>query len=167
MKPVEEAKPEEKQMSPEKQASEAKEASPVKEASPEKEASPDKRDEEEVHEPVEENSEIAEVITLPKKKKNQKVNNMLNGLENFMWVYPQKTFVPNCKFQTEENAINDTCVLAWNIVGSVVLRRALNYTSIDVDFQDKNFHRGFSISDDFQVEMACLNYSGLLVASRG
>lgn len=43
----------------------------------------------------------------------------------------------------------------------------MQFTSIDVEFTDRNFHRNFSINDDFNVSMACLNYSGLFIASKG
>lgn len=52
-------------------------------------------------------------------------------------------------------------------MGTIFLRRQANFTSIDVDFQDKSFHRNISINDDFNSSMACLNYSGLMIASKG
>lgn len=58
-------------------------------------------------------------------------------------------------------------MLAWNLVGKVILRRQVHFTSIDVDFQDKALHRNFSINDDFNCSMACLNYTGLVIASQG
>jgi hypothetical protein len=52
-------------------------------------------------------------------------------------------------------------------VGTIFLRRQANFTSIDVDFQDKSLHRNFSMNDDFNCSMASMNYSGLMIASRG
>ena len=87
-------------------------------------------------------------------------------MDSYIDVDPQGTFVPNCKFIETDKAIQDTCVLAWNVVGTVTLRRQLQFTSIDVDFTDKNFHRNLSINDDFNCSMASLNYSGLMIASK-
>ena len=85
-----------------------------------------------------------------------------------MSIDPQTTFVPNCKFEekTEENS-DDTIVLAWNVVGTVTLRKQDQFKSIDIQFKDRTFHRNLSINDDFRCSMACLNYSGLLLASKG
>lgn len=63
--------------------------------------------------------------------------------------------------------MQEHCVLAWNLVGTVILRRQVRFTSIDVDFQDKSMHRNFSLNDDFNCSMASLNYSGLMTASQG
>jgi hypothetical protein len=52
------------------------------------------------------------------------------------------------------------------MVGIVALRKEKLYTSIDVEFSDKNFHRNLAINDDFGVSMAALNYTGLFLASR-
>jgi ferredoxin-like protein FixX len=58
-------------------------------------------------------------------------------------------------------------VLAWNMVGTVVLREELAYTSIDVDFTNKQHHRNVVINDDFGIVMASIGYSGMLLASKG
>lgn len=58
-------------------------------------------------------------------------------------------------------------MLAWNIVGTVVLRKAATFTSIDVEFNDKSLHSQFSLNDDFGSTMASLGYGGLLLASKG
>ena len=52
------------------------------------------------------------------------------------------------------------------MVGTISLRSE-KITSIDVDFSNKNFHRNLVLSDDYQVSMAALNYSGMLLASKG
>jgi hypothetical protein len=46
------------------------------------------------------------------------------------------------------------------------LRKQQQFTSVDVEFTDKNFHRNLSINDDFRCSMAVLNYSGLLLAGK-
>jgi len=53
------------------------------------------------------------------------------------------------------------------MVGSVVLREELAYTSIDVDFTNKQLHRNIVINDDFGTVMASIGYSGMLLASKG
>jgi hypothetical protein len=47
----------------------------------------------------------------------------------------------------------------------VTIRRGLHYDSIDVNFADSHFHRNLSLNNEFRCSMACLNYSGLLLAS--
>lgn len=74
--------------------------------------------------------------------------------------------MPNCRYQ-ENMDINEASVLAWNYIGTCHLKRYTNFTSVDVEFTDKTFHRDFQLNDDFTFSMACLNYSGLLLASRG
>ena len=44
-------------------------------------------------------------------------------MDSYIDIDPQLTFVPNCKFQEADKAVQDTCILAWNIVGTVALRR--------------------------------------------
>lgn len=86
---------------------------------------------------------------------------------------PQLKFISNCLPPVDEYGepaqlnSNETAVLQWNVVGTCILRKQMQFTSIDVEFTDKNFHRNFSINDDFNVSMACLNYSGLFLASKG
>jgi hypothetical protein len=72
--------------------------------------------------------------------------------------------VPNCHFTEEVGG--KYRILAWNMVGTVSLRKEFAFTSIDVDFMNKQFHRNLVLADDFGIEMACLNYSGLLLASK-
>ena len=57
-------------------------------------------------------------------------------------------------------------MLAWNMVGTIWLRQELQYTSVDVEFSNKNFHRNLMFNDDYGAELAALNYSGLVLASR-
>jgi hypothetical protein len=52
------------------------------------------------------------------------------------------------------------------MVGIVALREEVVYTSVDVEFSDKNFHRNLVINDDFGVSLAALNYTGLFLASK-
>ena len=48
----------------------------------------------------------------------------------------------------------------------VSLRQEFQFTSIDVEFMNKNFHRNLALNDDFGISMAVLNYGGLLMASK-
>ena len=52
------------------------------------------------------------------------------------------------------------------MVGIVTLREEVVYTSVDVEFSDKNFHRNLSINDDFGISLAALNYTGLFLARK-
>ena len=51
------------------------------------------------------------------------------------------------------------------MIGFVGVRHEFQYTVIDIDFTNKNFHRNLSINDDFGIKMAALNYTGILMAS--
>ena len=75
----------------------------------------------------------------------------------------QLSFVPNCRFDTQEGKIK---VLNWNMIGTVGVRHEFQYTTIDIEFTNKNFHRNLSIKDDFGVCMSAMNYSGAFLASR-
>jgi hypothetical protein len=79
---------------------------------------------------------------------------------------PQNPFMSNCK-QLEINTSTDVSVLSWNLVGTVIKRQNNQYTVIDVDFTDRNFHRNLCFNDDFKASMVCMNYSGLLMANKG
>jgi len=63
--------------------------------------------------------------------------------------------------------LNKFRILAWNLVGTIIKRDEFNYTSLDVEFTNKNFHRNLAINDDFGVQMAALGYAGMVVASKG
>lgn len=52
------------------------------------------------------------------------------------------------------------------MVGTIVLREEFQFTSVDVDFTNKQFHRNLVFNDDFGACMAALNYSGLMLASK-
>ena len=52
------------------------------------------------------------------------------------------------------------------MVGIVSLREEFQFTAIDVEFMNKNFHRNLTLNDDFGISMAALNYAGLLMASK-
>lgn len=56
-------------------------------------------------------------------------------------------------------------ILAWNMVGIVSLRHEFQFTQIDVEFMNKQFHRNLGITDDYGSTMAVLNYGGLLIAN--
>lgn len=87
-------------------------------------------------------------------------------VDQFIDVNPQETFLSNCRFHDKLESGESTS-LAWNIVGTVHLRKQNMYTSVDVDFTDKNFHSNIRINDDFKSSMASLSYGGLLLASKG
>ena len=53
----------------------------------------------------------------------------------------------------------------WNMVGTCSVRNELHYSTVDVEFTNRNFHKNLSIRDDFGVSMAAMNYSGVLLAS--
>lgn len=63
--------------------------------------------------------------------------------------------------------MNKYRVLAWNTVGTMALREEANFTSVDVEFANKNFNRNITINDDFGACMGALSYSGMMLASRG
>ena len=52
------------------------------------------------------------------------------------------------------------------MVGIVSLRQEFQYTSIDVEFANKNFHRNLALNDDFGISLATLNYTGLMMANK-
>ena len=81
---------------------------------------------------------------------------------------PQESFLTNCKFLPQESKTDtERCVLAWNLIGTVILRREGNqYTSIDLEFNDRGFHRNFNFTDDIGACMASLSYSGIMLASK-
>ena len=75
----------------------------------------------------------------------------------------QMAFLSNCVY---DFVAGKHRILAWNTVGIVGIRTELAYTSIDIDFMNKNFHRNLSINDAFDVTMAAINYNGVLLASQ-
>ena len=53
------------------------------------------------------------------------------------------------------------------MVGTVVLREELAYTSVDVEFTNKQLHRNLVINDDFGAIMSSISNSGMILASKG
>lgn len=45
-------------------------------------------------------------------------------------------------------------VLQWNTVATVVKREEFQFTAIDVEFANKNFHRNLVLNDDYGVSLA-------------
>jgi hypothetical protein len=80
-------------------------------------------------------------------------------------VYPQESFMSNC--QPDFTVGGKYKVMAWNMVGTACLREELSYTSVDVDFTDKNTHRNLVINDDYGTVMVSLGHAGMLMASKG
>jgi chromosome transmission fidelity protein 4 len=74
-------------------------------------------------------------------------------------------FMSNC--QPDFTVGGKYRVLAWNMVGTVCLREELAYTSVDVDFTDKQLHRNIVINDDYGAVISVLNHSGMILASKG
>lgn len=72
----------------------------------------------------------------------------------------------NCKYDFQEEIGGEITILQWSLMGTIQLRKASNFTSVDVEFSDKNFHRNFRANDDFKACMASMNYTGLVTASR-
>ena len=114
-------------------------------------------------------NDFAQNKKVDKKKHNDAKNKQLGGFvqDDLVLVDPQPTFLTNCRYTEQQDNLQEYCVLAWNLVGTVILRRQVRFTSIDVEFQDKSMHRNFSLNDDFNCSMASLNYSGLVIASQG
>jgi len=53
------------------------------------------------------------------------------------------------------------------MVGTIALRQEFSFTAIDVEFTNKQLYRNIVINDDFGATMATLNFSGMLLASKG
>ena len=85
------------------------------------------------------------------------VENLAVGLDT------QGTFISNCVYDFQAGKHR---ILNWNTVGVVAIRSEFQYTVVDVEFMNKNFHRNLSLNDDFHVTMAALNYNGVLMASQ-
>jgi len=82
-------------------------------------------------------------------------------------VLPQESFITNSRFKEQSNALNEVSVLHWSNVGTIEHRRHQNYNSIDVNFADTGFHRNFVTRDDYKISMATMNFTGLVMASKG
>lgn len=85
-------------------------------------------------------------------------------IQNNSDINPQDPFLSNCMFG--QTTLNDIVYLHWSTVGTISLRKQLQYTSVDVHFADVNFHRNLQFNDDFKICMASMNYNGLLAASK-
>lgn len=98
---------------------------------------------------------------LPQKKRaiprTEYAENQTVGLDT------QGTFISNCVY---DFLAGKHRILNWNTVGVVAIRNEFQYTVVDVEFMNKNFHRNLSINDDFHITMATLNYNGVLMASQ-
>ena len=95
--------------------------------------------------------------------KKKEVVEVKSKVDRMIDMYPQPAFLSNCQF---DNPVGKLKVLSWNMVGTIWLRQELQYTSVDVEFTNKNFHRNLMFNDDYGAEMAAINYSGLILASR-
>ena len=70
----------------------------------------------------------------------------------------------NCNY-LDDLQVGENSVLAWNLMGTIQLRKTQTFCSIEVHFSDTNFHRNITMNDDFKVSMASMNYSGMVLAS--
>jgi len=117
---------------------------------------------------VQNNHKVAKVgksLQEPNIAEGQKVQLVKSKADDIIDVYPQDPFMSNCH---PDFAVGGKYkVLSWNMVGTVVLREELAYTSIDVDFTNKQHHRNIVINDDFGIIMCSIGYSGMLLASKG
>jgi hypothetical protein len=106
---------------------------------------------------------------MQRKKKTKKVTideaiveaDQLNGLTEI----PQEAFMPNSRYSSRD-VVGDVTFLHWSHIGIISMRKTQTFTSIDVEFSDKNFHRNICVNDDFGSSMATLNYSGMVLASK-
>ena len=78
-------------------------------------------------------------------------------------IYPQQTFIPNCQYTFP---VGKYRVLSWNMVGTICLREEFQFTSVDVEFTNKQAFRNLQFNDDYGASMAALSYSGLMLASK-
>lgn len=51
-------------------------------------------------------------------------------------------------------------------MGSIALRKDNEFTFVDIEFADKDFHRTIILKDDLNISMGTMNYSGALLASK-
>jgi chromosome transmission fidelity protein 4 len=100
-------------------------------------------------------------------KRAPKVNKEAqHQVEQLIHIDPQDAFMSNCKIDQKEDIVGEPVFLHWSLMGTIALRTTASYTSIDVEFSDKNFHRNFCQNDDFKACMATMNYTGMVVASK-
>ena len=62
----------------------------------------------------------------------------VTGVDEYFGIEPQVPFLSNCHISEDPDA--SVNILAWNMVGIVSLRKETNYTSVDVEFNDKSMH---------------------------
>lgn len=63
--------------------------------------------------------------------------------------------------------VNGKRLMKWNLFGSVVERKyGENNSVIDVDFADKDFHKPVVVPNIYEMKMACLDFQGVLLASK-
>jgi hypothetical protein len=72
----------------------------------------------------------------------------------------------NSRYNLQSDIVGDVTFLHWSLMGTISLRQSQQFTSIDVDFSDKGFHRNLCINDDFGSSMATMNYTGLVLANK-
>lgn len=96
------------------------------------------------------------------KKATQPQPHQNSVVDKIITMYPQETFISNCVYEFE---VGKNRILQWNMVGSIAIRHEFQFTQIDVDFANKNFHRNLGITDEFGATLAQLNYSGMLLAN--
>ncbi|CDW81941.1 wd repeat and hmg-box dna-binding protein 1-like [Stylonychia lemnae] len=94
--------------------------------------------------------------------KEVKPKEVVSKADQIIDCYPQDTMISNCQY---DFPVGKYRILAWNMVGTVTLREEFDYTSVDVDFSNKGFHRNLMFRDDYHFSMASMNYSGLALAS--
>ena len=101
----------------------------------------------------------------PKQKKAVTFQKQAETIADYVIdVDTQITFITNCKFY--KNDAPRVQILNWNMVGTCSVRNELHYSTVDVEFTNRNFHKNLSIRDDFGVSMASMNYSGVILASQ-
>jgi hypothetical protein len=96
------------------------------------------------------------------------VHNMGKALDDIVQITPQLSFMPNCKYDEADKDVDGEITLHWSLMGTIQRRKnaVMNYTSLDIEFSDRNFHRNLRINDDFNSCMAIMNYTGLVTASK-
>ena len=64
-------------------------------------------------------------------------------MSNFVQIEPQDAFMSNSRFNEQTEIGSEITIMHWSQIGTIQLRKAEHFTSIDVEFSDKNFHRNF------------------------
>lgn len=97
-------------------------------------------------------------------EKNKYLNNQSRA-DEIIDTYPQNTFISNCVPDYLLRGGKHR-ILQWNLIGIVSLREEFQFTTVDVEFMDKNYHRNLVINDDFKSTMAAMNFNGLILANK-